>query len=177
MSAMIACMPSDTLPLATRTLLKQLDLVWLFAEQHVLPRIDEAAVHWEPSSNCVGVRRVDGRLVADWPDETAEALPEPTIAWLLWHIEWWWTNTVAVCSGGTAVGPDAYEWSGSTDHIRALRTEWAALLETADIEKTIVGLMPEPSPLWEVAGWVNFELAKNASEISQVLTRKANALN
>src|SRR5690606_27456775 len=36
MSAMIACMPSDTLPLATRTLLKQLDLVWFFAEQHVL---------------------------------------------------------------------------------------------------------------------------------------------
>ena len=81
---------------------------------------------------------------------------------------------MAVCSGVTAVGPDAYEWSGSTDCIRALRTEWAALLEAADIEKTIVGLMPEPSPLWEVAGWVNFELAKNVSEISQVLTRKAN---
>ncbi|MEU5841573.1 hypothetical protein [Rhodococcus sp. NPDC047139] len=75
-------------PLAVQTLLKQLDLIWLFADQHVLPRIDEAAAYWEPSPNCVSVRRLDGKLVADRPDEAAETLPETTVAWLLWHIEW-----------------------------------------------------------------------------------------
>ena len=170
-------MTSDDPALATRTLLKQLDLVWLFAEQHVLPRIDEAAVHWEPSSNCVGIRRVDGHLVADWPDETAEALPEPTIAWLLWHIEWWWSNTIAACRGGGPTGPDTYEWSGSTKHIGELRTEWSALLSSTDVETTISGLMPHDTPLWEVAGWVNFELTKNISEIGQLLTRRANIRN
>lgn len=165
---------TDSSPV-TRTLLKQLDLVWLFADQHVLPRIDDAALYWEPSSNCVSVRRIDGRFVADQPDENTDVLPETTVAWLLWHIEWWWSDTISVCRGEAAVGPDAYEWSGSVDRIRALRTEWVEILEKTDVEKTIVGLMPEETPLRDVAGWVNFELTKNVSEISQLLTRKANS--
>ncbi|UYP18750.1 DinB family protein [Rhodococcus sp. Z13] len=162
---------------ATRVLLTQLDLVWLFADQHVLPRIDDDALHWAPSSNCVDVRSVEGRLVADLPDEDTAPLPETTIAWLLWHIEWWWSNTIAVCRGGAPTGPDAYEWSGSTKHIGELRTEWSALLSSTDVETTISGLMPHDTPLWEVAGWVNFELTKNISEIGQLLTRRANIRN
>ena len=161
--------------LTVRALRTQLDLILLFANEHVLPRIDETVLHREPSSNCVGVRRADGSFVADWPDETASPLPETTIAWLLWHIEWWWSNTLAVCRGGSAVGPDAYEWSGTVSRIRTLAHEWSELLETADLETPIVGLMPDETPLWEIAGWVNFELTKNISEIGQLLMRYGNA--
>ncbi|MGW0023667.1 DinB family protein [Rhodococcus sp. NPDC003383] len=160
--------------LIVRTLRTQLDLILLFANEHVLPRIDEAVLHWEPSSNCVGVRRSDGVFVADRPDEAASPLSETTIAWLLWHIEWWWSNTISVCRGGSAVATDAYEWSGSVDRIRTLAHEWSGLLETADLTTPIVGLMPDETPLWEIAGWVNFELTKNISEIGQSLTRYGN---
>ncbi|MEU5841583.1 DinB family protein [Rhodococcus sp. NPDC047139] len=167
-------MASTDSPLTARTLLKQLDLIWLFAEQHVLPRIDTTSLHWEPSPNCVAVREIAGRFVADWPDENTDVFPETTVAWLLWHIEWWWSNTIAVCRGGNAVGPDVYEWSGTVGGIGELRVQWVDILETTELEKTIVGLMPDEAPLWEIAGWVNFELTKNVSEISQLLTRKAN---
>lgn len=173
-------MPGVSTPdiaLAIRTLRTQLDLVWRFADEHVLPRIDDAATNWEPSSHCVGVRRVDGVLVADWPDESAEPLPETTVAWLLWHIEWWWSNTITVCRGGTAVAPDAHAWSGSVDRIRTLRAEWDELLAAIEPETPVVGLMPDDTPFWEVAGWVNFELAKNVAEIGQLLTRRANLLS
>lgn len=46
---------SDTL----RVLDKQLDLVLLFADEHVLPRIDDGVMHWAPSSNSVDVRWVE----------------------------------------------------------------------------------------------------------------------
>lgn len=160
--------------LAARTLRTQLDLILLFADEHVLPRIDGAVVHRAPSANCVDVRRVDGVLVADMPDESASPLPETTIAWLLWHIEWWWSNTLAVCRDGSAVGPDAYEWSGSVERIGTLADEWRDILASTDLAKPIVGLMPDDTPLWEVAGWVNFELAKNVAEIGQLLTRYSN---
>lgn len=170
-------MTSEALPPATRTLMKQLELISLFTDQHVFPRIDDAAAYWEPSPDCITVRQVDGRLVADWPDESAEVLPETTVAWLLWHIEWWWSNTLVVCHGGSPVAPADHDWSGSVNRIQALRDEWAGLLETTDPETVVVGLMPDPTPLWEVAGWVNFELTKNVSEIGQMLTRRANALS
>lgn len=160
--------------LAARTLRTQLDLILLFADEHVLPRIDEPVVHWAPSENCVDVRRIDGVLVADRPDERASPLPETTIAWLLWHIEWWWSNAISVCRGGTAVGPDAHEWSGSVERIRTLADRWRDILDSVDATKPIVGLMPDDAPLWEVAGWVNFELAKNVAEIGQLLTRYSN---
>ncbi|WP_068156466.1 DinB family protein [Rhodococcus phenolicus] len=160
--------------LAERTLRTQLDLIMLFADEHVLPRIDEAVVHRAPSANCVDVRRVDGVLVADWPDESASPLPETTIAWLLWHIEWWWSNTIEVCRDGNAVGPDSHEWSGSVDRIRTLADRWRDVLATTNLAKPIAGLMPDDTPLWEVAGWVNFELTKNVAEIGQLLTRYSN---
>ena len=41
----------------------------------------------------------------------------------------------------------------------------------------IVDLMPDRIPLWEVAEWVDFELAKNVSEIGRMPTRAANTLS
>lgn len=168
-------MASSDSYLVVRALRTQLNLVWRFAEEHVVVRINDDSAHWEPSPNCVAVRRVDGVFVADWPDESAATLPETTVAWLLWHIEWWWSNAIAVCGGGTATAPNAHGWSGSIDGIRTLKAEWEVLLGTVDPETTVLGLVSDEAPFWEVAGWVNFELAKNIAEISQLLTRRANA--
>lgn len=160
---------------AARVLVEQLALVWMFADQHVLPQIDAELVEWEPSANTVGVHYQSGEWVADWPNETASPLPEPTVGWLLWHIEWWWGNAVRACRGEAVVPPDQHRWSGSVDGIRAAKAAWDEILSTIRADTVVSGLMPEDKPLWFVAGWVNFELTKNISEIGQLLIRRGNA--
>ena len=73
-------------------LLRQLELVWSFAVQFVLDGVQEELALWEPSTNVVTVHNAGGEWIADWPDEEHPPLPDATIAWLLWHIEFWWTN-------------------------------------------------------------------------------------
>lgn len=118
------------------------------------------------------IRDEDG--TADWPDEESSPLPEATIAWLLWHIEWWWGNTQRICDGQEPVGPEAHQWSGSTAEIARLKNSWIRYLRTTDPNVIISGLMPEDAPIWSIAGWVNFELTKNLSEINQLLLRHNN---
>lgn len=98
-----------------------------------------------------------------------------TVAWLLWHIEWWWTDTLSRVRGGPAVSPDAHRWSGDTSGISEVKREWDQVLASTDLDVRIEWLMTEPQPLWFIASWVNVELTKNLAEINQVKGRCANA--
>lgn len=163
------------MPLSVReTLIDQLDLVWGFATRYVVDGIDGDLALWEPSGNVVTVRREEDGWVADWPDEEHPPLPDATIGWLLWHIEWWWGNAAAAADGRQPRPPDQARWSGSTDGLRAAHARWRSVLTTGDLETLVTGLMPEPRPLWFVASWVNFELTKNLAEINQLKLRYAN---
>lgn len=158
-----------------RTLLQdQLDISWGFAQEHVLPRLDDDDVLlWEPSAHVCTVRRVDGRWRADWPDETREPLPEPTVGWLLWHIEWWWEQTLRSVDGLAPVPPEEHAWSGGTAGVLAAKQGWDRVLAEAHLDRTVRGLMPQPRPLAGVAAWVTVELTKNLAEIHQLLVRRS----
>ena len=149
-------------------LLRQLELVWSFARQFVLDSVDEDLALWEPSGNVVTVRRVDDGWVADWPDEEHPPLPDATIGWLLWHIEFWWTNAAAAVDGQPTRAPGRVAWSGSTAGLIAAHDRWLEILGTHDLDALVTGLMPTPRPLSFVAAWVNFELTKNLAEINQL---------
>lgn len=154
---------------------QQLAIVWGFAEEVVLPEVDQERCLWEPSGHVVSVRRVDGIWAADWPDEERRPLPEVTIGWLLWHVEWWWGNVVRAARGEQTSAPSDHHWSGSTVGIRNAKLEWDKILAAGDLDRQIVGVMPMPKTLAFVAAWVNFELTKNLSEIHQLLVRYGNA--
>ena len=164
--------PSASSP--AQVLTEQLSLIWTFADEHVLSQVDLEVATWEPTANSVGVHRRQGCWVADWPDESTSPLPEPTVGWLLWHIEWWWGNAIRACQGGTLIGPEAHLWSGSVEGVRSAKAAWDEVLRATPADAVVTGLMPEDSPLWFVAGWVNFELTKNVAEIGQLLLRHAN---
>ncbi|MFK5691394.1 DinB family protein [Ornithinimicrobium sp. LYQ92] len=153
---------------------RQLSIMWSFAEEFVLGEIDEELALWEPSTNvCTVHRRQDG-WVADWPDEDNPPLPEVTIAWLLWHIEWWWSDTISRVTDGTPIAPEDHRWSGGTAGIATAKQQWDTLLAATDLDDPVDWLMPDPQPLWFVASWVNVELTKNLTEINQVKMRRAN---
>ncbi len=98
---------------ARRALLqRQLDIMWRFATDFVIDQVDEELALWEPSTNVCTVHRGPDGWSADWPDEDNGPLPDATIAWLLWHIEWWWADTVERVAGRPGVSPSDHEWSG-----------------------------------------------------------------
>lgn len=148
--------------------------MWSFARQFVLDAVDEDLALWTPSDNVVTVHRVGGSWVADWPDEEQPPLPDATIGWLLWHIEFWWTNAAAAAEGLPTRAPDEVAWSGSTSGLTAAHDRWLEILVTHDLDALVAGLMPSPRTLSFVAAWVNFELTKNLAEINQLRIQHGN---
>ena len=137
-------------------------------------------LHWEPTSNVVRLRKHEGSYYGDWPDEERQPIPDATIGWLLWHIEWWWTDAIAGVRGHTARPPTSVAWSGSLEASRhrlvELHDEWRDLLTTTDLDTTCSAPWPTPQPLSTIASWVNVELMKNIAEIGQLLRLHSNQL-
>lgn len=154
---------------------EQLDITWGFATRFVLPMIDMQTSLWKPSANIVTVRKINGQWKADRPDEDTPPLPEATIGWLLWHVEWWWTNAARALRGAQTISPANHSWSGSTAGVVAAKATWDAALPEFHLDTTIENLMPTPRSAAFVSAWVNFELTKNIAEMHQLLNRIANS--
>jgi len=98
----------------------------------------------------------------------ASYLPDATLAWLLWHIEWWWNDISARVARQPGLSPSDHSWSGSTAGIVAAKHDWDRVLSEADLDVLVQWRMPQPQPVWFIASWVNVELTKNLAEISQL---------
>ncbi|MCI2417886.1 DinB family protein [Saccharopolyspora sp. K220] len=163
----------------------QFDLTWSLFELH-LDQLRPEDFRWEPAAHCWTVHQdVDGTWVPDWAETEPDPIPIPTIAWITWHIGWWWSVTLDHAQGRTPRDRGEISWPGdgapTIEWLRDLRTEWLAVLERltdADLDATA------PFP-WQdnpektaahMVGWVNAELMKNVAEIGQLrLLRTASA--
>lgn len=148
-----------------------------------MARLEPDDFLWEPTPYCWTVRRDDNGLwVPDFAETEPDPVPVPTIAWLTWHIGWWWTTTLdhaqaqAPQERGDVVWPG--EGQATVAWLRELRVRWLAVLDgltEADLDATA----PFPwqnEPEMTVAhmiGWVNSELMKNATEIGQLKMLRA----
>lgn len=153
---------------------RQLDMEWQFAQEFVLDGLDQELVVWEPSAHVITVHRTDQGWRADWPDEENPPIPNPTIGWLLWHVEWWWTSTLNCVEDRDPIPPEAHLWSGGTDRIVDLKRRWDQVLVERDLDDMVNWFAPDPQTLGFVASWVNFELAKNLSEMNMLKLLYAN---
>ncbi|WP_028920899.1 DinB family protein [Pseudonocardia acaciae] len=166
----------------TELLRSQFDLTWSLLEWH-LERLEPADFGWEPAALCWTVRPApDGGWVPDWCDSEPDPVPVPTIAWLSWHIGWWWSVATDHALGRTPRERTEVAWPGpgspAVAWLRALRTDWLAALDGL----TEGGLdAPARFPwrddpgrtLAHMVGWVNAELMKNAAEIGQLRLLRA----
>ncbi|MGA5466545.1 DinB family protein [Mycobacterium sp. NPDC050041] len=155
----------------------QFDLVWALAELHLDALVDDDFL-WEPGESVWTVRPDDdGRWRPDWADTEPEPIPVPTIGWLTWHIDWWWSVTLAHARGDAVPERTDVTWPGSgspaVTRLHELAAGWRALLEGLgpdDLRR------PSDFPWGADAGrsmihtvlWVNVELTKNISEIGQL---------
>ncbi|GAB3695344.1 DinB family protein [Nocardiopsis oceani] len=162
-----------------RALLRgQYDLTWALFEYH-LERLQPEDFLWEPAELCWTVRKGPGGVwTPDWAESEPDPVPVPTIAWLTWHIGWWWTVTLDHTLGRTPQEREEIRWPGeerTVAWIRGLGAEWSEALEHADLDATAT--FPwQGSPgktNAHTAAWVNSELMKNAAEIGQIRMLRA----
>ena len=148
----------------------QFDLNWALFEDH-LDRLTPDDFLWEPVGLVWTVR--DGG--PDWADTEPDPVPVPTIAWVTWHIGWWWSVAIDHAHGRpprdrteiTLPGPaETVAW------LRALRDEWVAVVGTLDL--TAPSTFPWPDKtVGHMVAWLNAELMKNVAEIGQLRMLRA----
>jgi len=156
-------------------LLWQLALTFSLFEIFVTGLDDEEALR-EPAAGAWSVRQdASGAWLADWAEPEPDPAPPTSLAWLLWHIGWWWSDvTGRAFDGGGLERADA-TWPGNVvdavTGIRAVHERWrTGIAETSsdDFASVSFGKRCWPKaerPFFHVALWVNSELMKNSAEI------------
>jgi len=118
-------------------------------------------------------RAADGAWRADWPEREDYALGPPSIAWLTWHVGFWWSMALDHAFGDGTLAREQITWPGSADGVRdslgRLHDAWVAAIGELDDDAL---RSPERTrwpfaarPFGDVVAWVNVELMKNAAEI------------
>jgi hypothetical protein len=115
----------------------------------------------------------DGSWRADWPDRESCDIGPPSIAWLTWHLDFWWSMVLNHSFGDCSLSRENVMWPGNADEVRAglgrLHEQWQAVLEQTtqdDLRSTGRTRWPfQGRPFGDVVAWVNVELTKNAAEI------------
>ncbi|MFC8732658.1 DinB family protein [Luteimicrobium sp. NPDC057192] len=154
----------------------QFSMTWALADFH-LSRLTDAVCLWLPAESSWTVHlKDDGRWLADWAEPEPESPAAPSIAWLTWHVMWWWSGALQAAKGQPRLAPTDVTWAGSADaavrNLRNLAAQWDELLDrlsTAELEQPVAFPWPEPRPLIYTMAWVNSELMKNVAEIGELV--------
>jgi hypothetical protein len=154
-------------------LLRQLTTAWTLAELHLTGLTTDECL-WRPARIGPHVHQAsDGRWRADWPQDEGYDLGPPSIAWLTWHIGFWWSMALDHSFGTATLARERIDWPGSADGVRewldGLHRSWreaVARVSDADIRSPQRTRWPmQDRPFGDVIAWVNIELMKNAAEI------------
>jgi DinB family protein len=148
----------------------QFDLTWSLFEFH-LERLEPDDFLWEPAKLVWTVR--DG--VPDWDEAELDPIPVPTLAWVTWHIGWWWSVTLDHVTGRPPRERTDIRWPGPEETVawlRGLRDEWVEVLGTLDPDAPST-LPWQSETVGHVVAWLNAELMKNVTEIGQLRLLRA----
>ena len=157
-------------------LLRQFEIAWKLTSYH-LDGLTTTECLWQPAEKGLHVsQNPDGSWQADWPDREGYDIGPPSIAWLTWHIGFWWSMVLDYSIGNGTLMRQDVTWPGTADEVRTwidqLHKGWRNMLE----DLTDTELRSEQRTHWpyqnrpfvDVVGWVNIELTKNAAEIGYV---------
>ncbi len=156
-----------------RVLERQFDTAWALASYHLGGLTTEECL-WRPAATGLHVRPAPGGgWQADWPDREGYDLGPPSIAWITWHMGFWWSMVLDHSFGDGRLTRADVGWPGGADEVRdwlgGLQSQWRQRLgEVSSDELAASGLTRWPfrdRPFGDVVAWVNIELTKNAAEL------------
>ncbi|HEX9483638.1 MAG TPA: DinB family protein, partial [Gemmatimonadaceae bacterium] len=109
-------------------LTRQLETAWKLASYHLDGLTTEECV-WRPARAGLHVQQLpDGTWHADWPTHEGYDIGPPSIAWLTWHICFWWSMALDHSFGSGALAREDVPWPGSASDVRKeidrLKTAW-----------------------------------------------------
>ncbi|HEU4429825.1 MAG TPA: DinB family protein, partial [Myxococcota bacterium] len=118
-------------------------------------------------------RAADGMWRADWPEREGYDIGPPSIAWLTWHIGFWWSMAIDHSFGDATLTREQVLWPGDADAVRTsiarLHRDWRAAIERLSDEELRSSQRARwplrDRPFADVIAWANVELTKNAAEI------------
>jgi hypothetical protein len=154
-------------------LIRQFDLAWQLARYH-LNGLTTAECLWRPGAAGPHVWPTgDGRWRADWPEHEDYGLGPPSIAWVTWHMGFWWSMVLDHAFGDATLQPQDVAWPGDAESVRAwldgLAARWRAALERLSPDDVVSSERTRwpftGRPFGDVVAWANVELTKNAAEI------------
>jgi hypothetical protein len=152
---------------------RQFEVAWKLASLHLQGLTTEECL-WRPADMGPHVHQLsDGSWCADWPDREGYDIGPPSIAWLTWHVVFWWSMVLDHSFGDGTLSRENVPWPGNGDKVREtidwLHREWEQRLEQLsepDLQSRHWTRWPfHDRPYGDVVAWVNIELAKNAAEI------------
>ena len=158
---------------ARRYLFRQFETAWKLTSYH-LDGLTTDACLWRPAPVGLHVYQGhDGYWHAEWPEHEGYDLGPPSIAWLTWHVCFWWSMVLDHSFGTRSLAREDVTWPGTADDVRrrvsTLQREWMAMLEQVtadDLESSERTRWPfQDRPFGDVIAWANVELTKNAAEI------------
>lgn len=136
--------------------------------------LTDAEALWRPADVGLHVHKAEGGAwTAEWPVHEDYSIGPSSIAWLTWHIGFWWSMVQNHSFGDASLQREAVTWPGSVDAVRdwlsALHDDWVrsvAALPNEAFETMERARWPmRERPFADVVAWVNVELMKNAAEI------------
>lgn len=150
----------------------QLGVSWQLLEYHLTGIEDEECL-WRPGTKGMHVYNEAGTWRGDWPDSESYDIGPPSIAWLTWHIIFWWSMALDYSFGNGILTCEEVLWPGSITTAREkiinLHNDWKTVVEALSDDEFLTcerTLWPfGDKPFYELAAWLNLELMKNASEI------------
>ncbi len=155
---------------------RQFEIAWRLAALHLEGLTTEECL-WRPAVRGLHVHRMaDGRWLADWPNHEGYDLGPSSVAWLTWHLGFWWSMVLDHSFGEARLERANVTWPGEAEAVHrwitGLRDRWWSRLEVltdSDLQATDRTRWPfQQRPFGDVVTWVNLELTKNAAEIGYV---------
>ena len=122
----------DAEPDRVSLLKRQLLVTWSLAEV-VLNNLTDEECLWCPSTASWTVRPGrEGRWEADWVEPEPDEAPPTSLAWVLWHANWWWSMVIDHSFGAGSLTRADVAWAGAADAVASLRglhDRWVGILD------------------------------------------------
>lgn len=153
-------------------ILFQLDMCWQLYLYH-MENLQEEEVFWVFSPKGLQVRKQDDGWSVDWPEDESYEIGPSSIAWIMWHIIYWWTTALDSNFGDGTLRKEDIPWPGSIEKakeaIRTLHDKWILKLNELTYEDYLSAKYTkwplENRSFVDIALWLNGELMKNVAEI------------
>lgn len=130
------------------------------------------------SPNCgLYIQEIDGKWYANFPENETYDIGTPSIAWILWHITFWWEMVLNHSFGDGTLTKEQINVYKDVEAVKlniySLVERWEKILNRLT-EEELYSKRYSKFPFnnevefHKVASWLNLELMKNASEIGYV---------